>query len=231
MFLNLNDAAKVALIRAARSILTLDASLNTTITMKTPSIFLLGLLFSFAANTAAQDAHISSKYNSKETVVSTDPMFLMYAVDSRMAVEFSFSYPKQKLVTSPKTVCLVLKSLTQGLVRFPNGTHQNVSLLADGDEIPLEDVIYLGMVWVIQKDKLVGINLQNFQVKNDAVLDENGKPIHGTLEESFTARIKQDKFIRLSNAQTVSVRVNGSNHDLTPNQANTVRTFARLTIP
>src|SRR5437764_11507092 len=110
--------------------------------MKTLSIFFLGLLFSFATNTAAQDAHISSTYNSKETVVSTDPMFLIYAVDSRMAVEFSFSYPKQKLVTSPKTVYLLLKSLTQGLVRFPKGSNQNVSLLADGDEIPLQDVIY-----------------------------------------------------------------------------------------
>ena len=197
------------------------------------STCLLGLLLSFAANTAAQDPHISSKYNqeSKETVVATDPMFLIYTLDSRMAVDFSFSYAKQKLVKSPKFVILEVKSLTQGVVKFPRATDQKVSLLADADEIPLDDLIYLGMVWIVQKGQLVGVNLKNFRLKNDAVLDENGKPIHEPVDESFTARIKQDKFMKLSNAQTISVRVNGSNHELTPDQANTVRTFARRTIP
>src|SRR5437667_9465986 len=147
--------------------------------MKRLSIALLGLLVTFAGNALAQDSHISSKYyqDSKETVVSTDPMFLIYALDSRMAVEFSFSYPKQKLVKAPKIVNFSLKSLTQGVVKYPKATDQKVSLFADVDEILLDDSIYLAMIWVVQKDKLVGINLKNFQVKNDAVLDENGKPI------------------------------------------------------
>jgi hypothetical protein len=201
--------------------------------MKTLLICLVGLFVNFAGNAAAQDSHISSKYNqdSKETVVSTDPMFLLYALDSRMAVEFSFSYPKQKLVKSPKIVYLSLKSLTQGVVKYPKTTDQKVYLLADGDEIPLDDLVYLATIWIIQKDQLVGVNLKNFQVKNDEVLDENGKPIHKPVQEEFTVRIKQENFVKLSKAQAISVRVNGSAYDLTPNQANTVRTFAQRTIP
>jgi hypothetical protein len=200
--------------------------------MKMHSLCLSGILVAVLANASSQETHISSKYypDSKETVVSTDPMFIVHTDDWRMAIEFSFRYPKQKLVKPAKRISISLKSLAKE-IKYPKTNDQKFSLVADGEQINVEDLGYLPTNWVFEKDKLIGVTLRNLQVKNGKVLDENGRPISGPIQEWFTANIGGEKFIKLGNAQNIEIRVGSETYRLTPNQVNTVHGLAAMTIP
>lgn len=189
------------------------------------------MFFLFSAGGLAQDAHIRTKYleNRKTTVVSIDPMFVMYTPDRRVAVDIRFDYPKQRLVKPPKQINFSLRSLAKEL-KYPQGGRTEIAILADGEPLKLGKVVYLATGWALEKDRLVGVTSKP-QVKGGGVSDENGKPITGPVEEMFAAAIGPEAFPKLADAKTVEIRVGDETFGFTENQMNSVRAFAKLTTP
>jgi hypothetical protein len=178
----------------------------------------------------AQDTHIKTAYleDRKITVVSIDPMFVLYTPDRRVAVDIRFDYPKQKLVKPPKQVNFSLRSLAKEL-KYPQGERSKIAIVVDGETLKLGKVVYLATGWAFEKDGLVGTTLKP-RIKG-GVSDENGKPITGPVEERFAAAIGPEAFPRLAAAKTIEIRVGDETFGLTERQTDSVRNLAKLAIP
>ena len=192
---------------------------------------LISLFFLSSSIGFAQDTHIKTKYyeDRKITVVSIDPMFVLYTPDRRVAVDIRFDYPKQKLVKPPKQINFSLKSLAKEL-KYPQGERSKIVILVDGKPIELEKVVYFATNWVFEKDRLVGITLKP-RIKGGKVLDENGKPITGSVEELLAGAIGPKAFPRLASAKIIEIHIGDEVFRFTENQMNSVRILAKLTMP
>ena len=179
----------------------------------------------------AQDTHIKTTYleGQKMTVVSIDPMFVLYTPDRRVAVDLRFDYPKRKLVRPPKQINFSLRSLAKEL-KYPQGERSNIDILVDGELVKLGEVVYLATGWAFERDRLTGVNLKP-GIKGGGVSDGSGKPLAGPVEEMFAAAIDPAAFPRLAAAETIEIRIGDETFGFTEKQMNSVRNLAKLTTP
>lgn len=189
------------------------------------------ILLSLSVIAKAQDNHVTAKYNQnyKITLVAIDPMFLAYTDDWRLAVDLSFSYPKQRLERPPKHINFGIRSLAKE-VKYPVKDDRGVTLLADGVPVNMDNVSYIASAYEFKKDHIEIVPFEP-QIKDGKVVGKNDQPIKSPIEESFATYIKPEDFLKLAKAKSIGVRIGNKTYNFTINQMQSIRSLARLTIP
>ena len=202
----------------------------------TLSILIFGMFVSTVGQT--QDPHVRTEYlpKIKMTKVETDMMFVINTPEQFMQIGLIARYPKQQLITPPKTINLTIFSNSPKLV-YENTKDQNLIVVTDGESWKAGELKY----WsgkgertkegreIFVNEKRPGLGLETFLPATARVRE--GKDIDRLYMEWLLIDFKIEQFSKIAKAKTVEFRIGRTGFQFTENQMNTIRTFSSLITP
>lgn len=219
--------------------------------MKLPLVSSILVVLAALMSPYAQDPHVHTEYrqNYKETRVYTDSMYVIDAPAQFMFVELAAHYPKQNLVKPPKEIYFTITSVTkQVLYREIRNSNKIVKLTADGESVSIDppgyqelrggtlagkEVFFLSDSMTELRELLSsadGREAYDIAVPADSQI-VNGAGVSGLVAEQIFLSLNHKKWLRISAAHKIEVKLGQTAFTLSDNQVNTVRDFARRISP
>ncbi|MBD0371866.1 MAG: hypothetical protein ICV60_13585 [Pyrinomonadaceae bacterium] len=184
------------------------------------------------------DSHVRTEYlpKVKMTKVETDMMFVINTPEQFMQLSLEARYPKQQLVTPPKTINVIIFSNSPRLI-YESTKDQNLTVVTDGESWKAGELTY----WsgkgertkagqeIFVNEKRAGLGLENPLPAGARVRE--GKDIDGLYMEWLSINLKWEQFTKIATAKTVEFQIGKTRFQFTENQMNTVRAFASHLTP